>query len=51
MLTTAPKGTRDILPGESRELRARFLGDVDLSSASLALQGWNVKAQGLTLAK
>jgi exo-1,4-beta-D-glucosaminidase len=31
-----------ILPGESRALTARFLGDVDLSGASLALQGWNV---------
>jgi exo-1,4-beta-D-glucosaminidase len=34
-----------ILPGESRELTARFLGEVDLSGASLALQGWNVSAQ------
>jgi exo-1,4-beta-D-glucosaminidase len=33
-----------ILPGESRELTARFLGEVDLSDVSLAVQGWNVGA-------
>jgi exo-1,4-beta-D-glucosaminidase len=31
-----------ILPGEGRELSARFLGDVDLSGASLVIKGWNV---------
>jgi exo-1,4-beta-D-glucosaminidase len=33
-----------ILPGEGRELTARFLADVNLSDARLAVQGWNVKA-------
>jgi len=39
-----------ILPGEKRELMARFLGDVDLSDASLAMQGWNVGAAEVKLA-
>jgi exo-1,4-beta-D-glucosaminidase len=39
-----------ILPGESRELTARFLGEVDFSGASVAVQGWNVGAQELELA-
>ena len=40
-----------ILPGESRELRVRLLGEVDLSNASLALQGWNVKAMEIELGR
>jgi hypothetical protein len=31
-----------ILPGESRELTARFPQGGDLAGAKLALQGWNV---------
>ena len=38
-----------ILPGESRELTARFPAAGDLSGAMLALQGWNVKVTEVEL--
>jgi len=39
-----------ILPGESRELTARFPTEDDVSGATLALQGWNVPAVEVGLA-
>jgi exo-1,4-beta-D-glucosaminidase len=38
-----------ILPGESRELTARFAGDAGLANAKLIFQGWNVGATEIGL--
>ena len=40
-----------ILPGESRELVARLPTTGDVSGGKLVLQGWNVAARELNLAK
>jgi exo-1,4-beta-D-glucosaminidase len=40
-----------ILPGESRELTARFPGRGDVSGARLMVQGWNVGAMEMNLAR
>jgi len=40
-----------ILPGERRELKARFPETDDVSGAKLALKGWNVSAHEMTLGR